>query len=75
MQLAIVRSADSHCAELLLDWTDAIDFDPPNLEAEGPTPLAQGMRLALHHVATHKTTLKKHGIPYTRPLGNGDFRR
>ena len=68
VQLAIVQvGGPSHCSELLLDWTDASDFEPPTLEAEGPTPLAQGMRLALHHVATHKSTLGKHGIPYTRP--------
>jgi uncharacterized protein YegL len=68
VQLAIVQvGGPSHNAELLLDWTDAKDFEPPTLQADGPTPLAHGMRLALHHVAMHKATLGKHGIPYTRP--------
>lgn len=68
VQLAIVAvggSADD--AELMLGWTDVLDFDPPALEARGQTPLGHGMRLALHHVEQHKLTLRQNGISYTRP--------
>jgi uncharacterized protein YegL len=68
VQLAIVCvGGSSHNAELIMDWTDAADFEPPELAATGPTPLARGMRLALHHVDQQKRELNKHGIPYTRP--------
>ena len=68
VQLAIVCvGGPSHTAELILNWTDATDFEPPQLSADGPTPLAQGMRLALHHIDKHKTDLNLHGVPYTRP--------
>jgi uncharacterized protein YegL len=68
VQLAIVCvGGPSHSSKLILDWTDAQDFEPPVLRADGPTPLAQGMRLALHHVDRHKVELNRHGIAYTRP--------
>ena len=68
VQLAVISvGGPSHSAELSMDWTDAKDFQPPTLEAEGPTPLARGMRLALHHVDRQKRELNAHGIAYTRP--------
>ena len=63
-------------ARLMLDWTDAADFEPPTLTAGGRTPLAQGMSLALHHVELHKQTLRNAGVAYTRPwimvISDGD---
>jgi uncharacterized protein YegL len=68
VQLAIVQvGGPAHTAELMMNWTDARDFEPPIIRADGPTPLAQGMRLALHHVDQQKTELNLNGIPYTRP--------
>jgi uncharacterized protein YegL len=68
VQLAIVCvGGPSDDAELMLDWTDALDFEPPTLRANGQTPLGHGMRLALHHVEQHKLTLRQNGISYTRP--------
>jgi uncharacterized protein YegL len=68
VQVAIICvGGPSHNAELIVDWVDAARFDPPVLRADGPTPLAQGMRLALHHVDKQKARLNQRGIPYTRP--------
>ena len=68
VQLAIVSvGGPDHRARLCMDWTDATEFEPPVMEADGPTPLGQGMRLALHHVDRHKAELNQFGIPYTRP--------
>jgi uncharacterized protein YegL len=68
VQLAIVSvGGPTHDADLSLDWTDVKDFKPPTLEAEGPTPLARGMRLALHHIERQKRELNNYGIAYTRP--------
>lgn len=77
VQLAIICvGGPSDTSELLLDWTDAFDFEPPTLEANGQTPLGLGMRLALHHVDQHKLTLRRNGIGYTRPwimvISDGD---
>jgi uncharacterized protein YegL len=68
VQLAIVRVGGlKDDADLLMDWTDASAFQPPRLEALGRTPLAKGMRLALQTVASHKQTLQRNGVGYTRP--------
>lgn len=68
VQLAIVSvGGPDHRAQLIMNWTDATEFEPPVMEADGPTPLGHGMRLALHHVDRHKAELNQFGIPYTRP--------
>jgi uncharacterized protein YegL len=68
VQVAIICvGGPSNDAELLLDWTDAAHFEAPTLRAGGATPLAHGMRLALHHVEQHKLMLKQLGVGYTRP--------
>lgn len=54
-------------ADLLMDWTDAVSFQPQPLQAGGLTPLGQGMRLALQHVEKQKSTLKASGVGHTRP--------
>lgn len=68
VQLAIVRVGGAgDDASLIMDWTDASAFQPPQLRASGRTPLAKGMRLALQSVAAHKRTLQRNGVNYTRP--------
>lgn len=68
VQLAIVCvGGPAGDADLLMDWTDAMQFQPPKLAAGGLTPLGQGMRLALQHVDQQKKLLKSMGIGYTRP--------
>ena len=66
VQIAIV-SVGGDSAELLLDWTDADDFEPFQLSTEGSTPLASGIQLALHCIENQKALLRQHGIQYTRP--------
>lgn len=77
VQLAIVAvGGPDGDARLITDWTDALEFEPPVLQAKGPTPLGQGMRLALQHVEEQKHRLQQHGIPYHRPwimvISDGD---
>lgn len=68
VQLAIVCvGGPAGDADLLMDWTDAMNFQPPVLRAGNLTPLGQGMRLALQYVEQQKQTLKSFGIGYTRP--------
>lgn len=77
VQLAIVCvGGPAGDADLLMDWTDAMQFQPPRLFPGGLTPLGQGLRLALHYVEQQKQTLKQFGIGYTRPwimvISDGD---
>lgn len=68
VQLAIVCvGGPAGDADLLMDWTDAMQFQAPQLYAGGLTPLGQGMRMALQLVEQQKQQLKSHGVGYTRP--------
>lgn len=68
VQLAIVCvGGPAGEADLLMDWTDAYQFQAPRLFAGGQTPLGQGMRLALQYVEQQKRQLQVNGIGYTRP--------
>ena len=68
VQLAIVCvGGPAGDADLLMDWTDAMQFVAPRLSAGGLTPLGQGLRLALQYIEEQKQTLKQYAIGYTRP--------
>ncbi len=54
-------------AELLMDWTDAEDFEPFELSADGGTPLGEAMIMALKLAEDAKRDLRAAGISYTRP--------
>jgi len=54
--------------EIMGDWTDAMDFTPPNLVAGGLTPLGAAMRCALDEVESQKTQLRAAGVSYKRPI-------
>jgi uncharacterized protein YegL len=75
VQIAAVSCAGDH-AELLLDWTDANQFQPFTLRADGLTPMAEALTLSLDLIANQKKVLREYGIPYTRPwifiLSDGD---
>jgi len=54
-------------ADIMMDWTDAADFQPISFSAGGRTPLGKGMRIALQMIEQEKQNLKAAGIQYTRP--------
>ena len=54
-------------ADIMMDWTDAADFQPITFSAGGTTPLGKGMRIALQMIEQEKQNLKAAGIQYTRP--------
>ena len=54
-------------AELMMDWTDAIDFFPIKFRENGMTPLGEGMLLALNLIEQERLNLRDNGISYTRP--------
>jgi uncharacterized protein YegL len=49
------------------DFTTADVFDPPRLEADGETHMAEGIEQALGLVETRKEQYRAAGVPYCRP--------
>jgi len=54
--------------EIMGDWTDAMDFVPPELLAGGLTPLGAAMRSALDEVESQKNQMRTAGVSYKRPI-------
>jgi uncharacterized protein YegL len=54
-------------AALLMDWTDAVDFEAFKMRSGGATPLGAGMLMALNLAEQAKVDLRAAGISYTRP--------
>lgn len=69
VRLAIVciGGAAGDRADVLMDWTEANDFHAFDLSAGGPTPLGEGLELALEMVDREKAVLRRNGISLTRP--------
>lgn len=68
VQLAIVSvGGPSNDADIMLDWTDATDFQSFPMRANGATPLGKGVQIALQMVEQAKTNLRAAGVSYTRP--------
>ena len=65
--LVISFGGDSN-VEIMGDWTDAMDFTPPQLLAGGLTPLGAAMRCALDEVESQKTQMRTAGVSYKRPI-------
>ena len=54
--------------EIMGDWTDAMDFTPPELLAGGLTPLGAAMRCALDEIESQKSQMRTAGVAYKRPI-------
>ena len=67
VQLLILRIGGHNDVEVLSDWTDAIDFSAPLIEANGTTPLGRGVELALKKLEEQKKRYKDNQITYNRP--------
>ena len=71
VQILVIRiGADglrSEHAEVLTDWTDAIDFSAPQITANGMTPLGKGVKLGLKKIEEQKKLYRNNQITYNRP--------
>ena len=54
VQLLIVRIGGHSDVETVIDWTDAIDFIAPTIEANGTTPLGMGVKHSLKKIEEQK---------------------
>ncbi len=67
VQLLVIRIGGLDDAEVITDWTDAIDFSAPEIDANGTTPLGKGISLGLRKIEEQKKNYKANQIPYNRP--------
>ena len=68
VQLAIVAvGGPANQADVMMDWTDAGNFQAFPLTAGGTTPLGRGIQIALELIEQGKRDLNQAGISYTRP--------
>lgn len=68
VQLAIVSvGGPANDADIMMDWTDAINFQAFPLTTGGATPLGKGLQLGLDLIEQGKQNLRSAGISYTRP--------
>jgi len=56
-----------HKATILQDWVYANDYIPPELTANGSTPLAEALLLALEQISLKKQFYRDEGRSYLRP--------
>lgn len=67
VQLAVITAGGLGEATLVVDWTDAIDFVPPKIVANGTTPLGTAVARALEKIEEQKENYKNHQVQYNRP--------
>jgi uncharacterized protein YegL len=67
VQLLLLRIGGHSDVEILTDWTDAIDFSAPQVEANGTTPLGEGVNVALRELEEQKKKYRQNQITYNRP--------
>ncbi|MDE1982696.1 MAG: VWA domain-containing protein [Betaproteobacteria bacterium] len=67
-RILVIAFGGDNNVEIMGDWTDAMDFKPPELVAGGMTPIGAAMRCALDEIETQKTQMKSAGVPYKRPI-------
>lgn len=65
VQLLVIRFGGE--VEMICDWTDAMSFSAPTIEASGLTPMGAAVRLALSKLEEQKTRYRTNGIAYNRP--------
>ena len=67
VRLSVLRMGDDDEVEVVTDWTDAVDFEAPTIEANGRTPMGKAMSMALERIEDQKEALRENSTPYNRP--------
>ena len=67
VQVTVISVGGYDDVQILQPWTDAVDFQPPVIQASGMTPLGKGMDMALEEVRNQKAVYDTDGISRTRP--------
>ncbi|HKB60159.1 MAG TPA: VWA domain-containing protein [Gallionellaceae bacterium] len=67
-RVLVISFGGDNDVELMGDWTDAMDFEPPELRAGGLTPMGAAMRCALDEIESQKSQMRSAGVSYKRPI-------
>lgn len=67
VQTISIGGVSPHKATILQDWVYAGEFTPPELTANGSTPLGEALLLALDQVNLKKELYREEGRSYLRP--------
>lgn len=67
VRLLAIRVGGAFDVDVVTDWTDAINYTPVPIIAEGLTPLGRGVNRALAELEEQKRLMREEGIPYNRP--------
>jgi len=67
-RVLVISFGGENEVEVMGDWTDAMDFTPPNLAAGGLTPLGTAMKCALDEIESQKGEMRSAGVSYKRPI-------
>jgi len=67
-RVLVISFGGDNDVELMGDWTDAMDFTPPDLKAGGMTPMGAAMRCALDEIESQKSQMRSAGVSYKRPI-------
>ncbi len=67
-RVLVISFGGDNNVELMGDWTDAMDFNPPDLMAGGMTPMGAAMRCALDEIEAQKGQMRSAGVSYKRPI-------
>ncbi len=66
-EFLVIRAGGFGRPEVVRDWSDALDFRAPSLEAHGVAPLGSAMALALDRVAKRCARYEQCGLDFDRP--------
>jgi uncharacterized protein YegL len=67
VQICVVQFSGRDQVDVLCDWTDAMAFTAPHVNANGQTPMGKAVATAMQKIEEQKQRYKSHGIPYNRP--------
>ncbi len=67
-RVLVISFGGDNNVEIMGDWTDAMDFTPPDLKAGGLTPMGAAMRCALDEIESQKNEMRSAGVSYKRPI-------
>lgn len=67
VQVMVITVGGHDDVQIMQPWTDAVDFQPSVIRANGMTPLGKGMDVALDEVRNQKAVYDANGISSTRP--------
>ena len=65
VQIMVIKCGGS--AEIISNWTDAENFEAPELYADGMTPMGSAVSLAADEIENRKEEYRNNGVSYLKP--------